>query len=75
MITLRAVGLDQRSRAAHEICVDVRFRHRGNPQIILLRDVLVARHIALRINHDGLARALTTDQIRVLRQVRIKNLA
>ena len=55
--------LSQLARARNKVRMDVSFGHGNNTQAVGRRDHFIAIHIAFGINHNCLARALTTDYI------------
>ncbi len=64
---LRAL-LGQFTPARDEVGVDVGLGHGDDSQAVGRRDLLVAVHVALRVDDDGFPGALAPDQIRGLGQ-------
>jgi len=72
-VQLYAVLFREFSRTGQEIRVDVRLRRRDDAHALALGKLKIAIDVALRIDHDRLARLLTADQVRILRQRLIGN--
>ena len=58
-----------------EVGVDVGFSHCHDAEIFLRRNRYVSIDVPLGVDHEGLARLLTTDEVGVLGKRRVENLA
>ena len=54
--------------------MNVRLRNRRNAQPFGIRNLSIAGNVALGINHNRFTAALATDEVGILRQVRIGDL-
>ena len=71
----RAVALHQLARAAQVVGVDVGVRDGGDAQVVFRGDLEIAVEVALGIDDDGLAGALAADEVGVLGERGIGDLA
>jgi hypothetical protein len=72
----RGLGMNGKlTDSGEEVGVDVSIGCRDNSEIVFCRDSEVALNVALGINDDGLARSLTADEVGVLREGGIGDLA
>ena len=65
------IGRGEFARPADEIRVDVRFRHRRDPQPLLRRNVTIPVDVPLGVDHHRLAAALAAYEVGILRETGI----
>ena len=69
------VGGRQFARATHKVSVDVRLGDGGEAQPLLRGEIPVAVDVALGVDDNGLAGALAADEVGVLGEMRVGDLA